>query len=81
MRRSSYSASAFTRAASPSLRAKEGSSCRRAIACANADASRTGTISPLMPSVTTSRQPGTSVVTRGRAQAAASMRLFGSPSR
>ena len=79
--RSSNSRSALSCAARPRCAASIGSSCRRAMATASASASRTGTSRPSQSCVTTSRQPGTSVVIRGRAQAAASIRLFGRPSR
>jgi hypothetical protein len=78
--RSSNCAKAFLRAARPSRRARFGSSCNARIAAASAGAFRTGTMSPSCPSVTTSRQPGTSVVISGKAQAVASIKLFGRPS-
>jgi hypothetical protein len=43
--------------------------------------SPTGTSSPFLPWLTISRQPGTSVATMGRPEAAASINDFGSPSR
>ena len=51
------------------------------MASANACASSGGTSNALMPCRANSRHPGTSVATIGRAQAAASNKLFGNPSR
>jgi len=51
------------------------------IAIDNSFASFAGTRKPFSPSFTTSRQPGTSVVTIARPTAAASIKDFGSPSR
>ena len=51
------------------------------MAAARACGSRGGTSRPLTPCLTTSRQPGASVVTIGSPHAAASSKLRGTPSR
>ena len=70
-----------SRPAFPILRRSSGLVIKVSRAFANASAFLTGTNQPFTPFVTTSRQPGTSVVTIESPQAAASSNAFGTPSR
>ena len=79
--RSNTAPSARSRAAWPRRRRNTGSSPSRNIASASAVLSRGSTSNPVMPSRTTSRQPGTFDAIIGRPMPDASSNDFGKPSR
>src|SRR5215475_667518 len=74
-------ASTSARAALPNFSRKAASPASFSMASAKAVTSSTDTVSAVFPSIAISRQPGASVATMARPQAAASSRLFGKPSR